>query len=62
MAIHNFRTVEETEYLLLVMDEKGGYGLTKIDLAVRVVTNPEFNAGLVPLRDKYCHKTESESK
>jgi len=62
MAIHNFRTVDETVYLLLVMVKKGGYGITRIDLAVRVVTNPELSAGLVPLQDKYCHKTESESK
>jgi hypothetical protein len=29
MAIHNFRTVDETGYLLLVMDEKGVQGITK---------------------------------
>jgi hypothetical protein len=29
MVIDNFRTVEETGYLLLVMVEKGGYGITK---------------------------------
>jgi hypothetical protein len=29
MVIHNFRTVDETGYLLLVMVEKRGYGITK---------------------------------
>jgi len=42
--------------------KKEGRELRKADLAVRVVTNPELSAGAVPLQDKYCHKTESESK
>jgi hypothetical protein len=29
MVIHNFRTVDETGYLLLVVVEKGGWGVTK---------------------------------
>jgi hypothetical protein len=29
MVIHNFRTMDKTGYLLLVMVEKGGYGITK---------------------------------
>jgi len=29
MVIHNFRTVDGTGYLLLVMVEKGGQGVTK---------------------------------
>jgi hypothetical protein len=29
MVIHNFRTVDETGYLLLVMVEKEGYVITK---------------------------------
>jgi len=30
MVIQYFRTVDETGYLLLVMVEKGGWGITKI--------------------------------
>jgi hypothetical protein len=29
MVIHNFRTVDETGYLLLVVVEKGGWAITK---------------------------------
>jgi hypothetical protein len=28
-VIHTFRTMDETEYLLLVVVEKGGWGITK---------------------------------
>jgi hypothetical protein len=31
MVIHNFRTVDETGYLLLVMVENGGKGITKAE-------------------------------
>jgi len=39
MVIHNFRTVDETGYLLLVMDENrsvGSYQRLKIDLSVTI--------------------------
>jgi len=31
LVIHNFRTMDETGYLLLVMVEKGGYVLPKAE-------------------------------
>jgi hypothetical protein len=31
MVIHNFRTMDKTGYLLLVMVEKGGQGITKAE-------------------------------
>jgi len=34
MVIHSYRTVDGTEYLLLVVVEKGGYGITTIIIII----------------------------
>jgi len=34
MVIYNIRTVDGTEYLLLVVVKKGGYGITTITIII----------------------------
>ena len=47
------------------MVEKEGRELPKAENLPgcdNTVTNPELSGGQVPLEDKYCYKSESESK
>ena len=59
MVVHNFRTVDETGYMLLVMAEKrvGNPQKLKTDLAITIES-----LTLSWVEDEYCHKTGSESK
>ena len=59
--IHNFRIMDET-YLMLVVVEKGGWRLPKAEnwpVFDNTVINPELTGGQIPLQQKYCHKSES---
>ena len=40
----------------------GNFHILKTELSVTIIINPELSGGRVPLQDKYCHKTERESK
>jgi hypothetical protein len=51
MVIHNFRTVDETGYLLLVVVEKGGWAITKSRWpgSDNTVIKPELTGSRIPL-------------
>jgi len=59
MVIQNFRTVDETGYLLLLMVVKGVQEITKIWKLTWLWQYPELSGGRIPLQNKYCHKSES---